>query len=98
MRAAVMALALAFLATISTMVRAAVPGFNLGWSNCSTLSSTQNLNFACDDNTLTKHIVLSFRLAADLPDYVAASATVEFVVGAGSPMPWCAGPTNRCVS
>lgn len=76
-----------------TLATAAVPGTNLGWSNCGTTATTQNRVFACDANDATFNLVASWRLAADLTDYAGLSAVVDYRVNdPGVPAWWSFGP------
>ena len=51
----------------------AAQGVNLSWSRChGEAGGTQNRAFACDTNTGAEHLVASFVLPTDLPQYRAA--------------------------
>lgn len=72
----------------ASMASAAAPGTNLSWSSCATTSTTANYSIACDDNTLTRNLVTSFRLLNAIPDFVGVSVAIEYVLGAPSTPPW----------
>jgi hypothetical protein len=70
----------------ASIASAAAPGCNLTWSNCATTAAAQNYSFTCDDNTLTRNLIASYRLAVGTPDFVGVSATIDYVLGApGTP-------------
>lgn len=70
----------------ASIASAAAPGANLGWTNCATTSTSQNYAFACDDNTLVRNLVASYRLASATSDFVGISAVIDYALGdAGTP-------------
>jgi hypothetical protein len=62
-------------------IASAAPGGNLSWANCGTTATSANYAFLCDDNTLTRNLVVSFTLANNLPDYVGVSSTIDWQIG-----------------
>lgn len=74
-------LSAAFLLFGASMASAAAPGMNLGWANCGTTSTSANYNFTCDDNTLTRNLVMSYRLDQGFADFVGVSIAMEYVIG-----------------
>lgn len=91
------ALALLWISSLlPTDAKAALPGSNLSWNSCAISYATGNLNFACDSNSATNHLVVSFRLAAPMPDYIGVAIRLECQVGAGSTMPWWSFTPGGC--
>jgi len=81
-----LAFVLAAALVVPTIASAAVPGVNLGWNNCSTTGASENKAFACNDNAATFNLIGSFKLAADMTDFVGISAVVDFRLNdAGTP-------------
>jgi hypothetical protein len=74
--------------TLPETGRAAAPGMNLNWNNCLFGGRYSNLVLACDDNYQTRNLVVSFRLAQSVPDFVGATMTLDGVVDAGYSVPW----------
>lgn len=81
---------------VPTLASAATPGVNLGWNNCGTTSASENRVFTCDDNNLTFNLVGSFRVAADISDYVGLSAFLDFRVNDSSLPAWWSLSTGGC--
>lgn len=70
----------------ASIASAAAPGMNLGWVNCGTTSTSANYNFTCDDNTLTRNLVASYKLSTATADFVGISIVLDYALGdAGTP-------------
>jgi hypothetical protein len=80
----------------ASMASAAAPGANLGWVNCATTSTSQNYNNTCLDNTLTRNLVTSFRVAAPVSDFVGVSVGIEYVIGAPATPAWFQFGSGGC--
>lgn len=81
-------LAFMLLVAATTCTHAAAPnapGVNLRWDQCYSDGGAWNRNFACDTNTGTDRLVLSFELAAPAQDVSGMELTVE--VAADGPLP-----------
>ena len=81
-----LALALLSLLPIPALAATTPPGVNLRWDNCYDDGGTQNKTFACDTNTGSERLVLSFVLAAPLADVGGVAIYVE-VVSASATLP-----------
>lgn len=81
---------------VPTVAVADIPGVNLGWSNCSTTSTSENRVFTCDDNGTTFNLVGSMITATDLSDFVGLSATVVFRVNDAAIPAWWQFNTGGC--
>ncbi|NOT34061.1 MAG: hypothetical protein HOP12_07815 [Candidatus Eisenbacteria bacterium] len=88
--------ALAATLLTAAAAHAAVPGSNLGWTNCGITPTSENRVFACDDNAATFNLVGSFRVANAIADFVAVSGALDIRVNdAGTPA-WWSFSTGGC--
>ena len=75
-------------------------GINLAWDHCASEEGVENKVFACDTNTGTEVLIVSFVLASDQASFVGIEATIDIVALESSLPAWweflnagaCRGP------
>ncbi|NOT34063.1 MAG: hypothetical protein HOP12_07825 [Candidatus Eisenbacteria bacterium] len=76
----------------ASIASAAAPGANLGWTNCGLTATSSNIALACDDNTLTRNLIVSFRVPNAVSDFVGVSTVIDVAVAGGAlPAYWQLG-------
>jgi hypothetical protein len=61
----------------------------LGWGDCGTAPHTRNAAFACDNNTSSFSLIVSFRLDDPLSNYVGCSSVIDYAVASTiASKPW----------
>ncbi|MCE9628125.1 MAG: hypothetical protein K8R56_09440 [Candidatus Eisenbacteria bacterium] len=81
LRRSVSVLLLLFAIALPGMTRAAgstAPGYYLRWEQCYTDGGASNRSFACDTNTGTSTLVLSFELDQPMPDVSGLEILIDF--------------------
>lgn len=94
MRAALLALCLLAFAPAAAQGQA---GINLDWNDCDAGGGRMELAFACDSSVGAPFIaILSVVVPADMPQFVAASTTVDLCFIGGALPPWWQTLAGQC--
>lgn len=90
-------LLLAFLLLVADGTDAsAQSGVNLHWDQCYAGGGTSFKGIACDSNTGSDVLIVSCVLPADMPQFAATSAVLDFYIADGAVPPWWQTMAGQC--